>query len=181
MLEPSSWRVFALERKGSSHPVADFPTHDEAWRECRHRNNYSNGGLFCIKPIYSVAKMKIEKLDAFVTLVQELRAAQIEYFANRSQACRKRCTELAGQLRDYIAKCKRIYSASPNYKPQPEAKGFFDLVDYWLTKSDEYRQHKKAQDEDKLVLRERYKQCRDLQSKIDAVVEQYVKYQPSDK
>lgn len=181
MIEPISWRVCVIERTGFTHPVSDHFSHDEAWRECRHRNSAGKGGLYCIMPIYPVAKMKAEKLDEFVQLVQSVRIAQVRHFASRTHSDYKQAVELETQLRSLIDHCKHILKSKPDYQPQPEAKGFFDLVDYWLVKLNEYRQHKQARDEDELVIRERYKQVRDFQSKIDVVVEQYVKYQPSDK
>lgn len=181
MLEPTSWRVYVILRTGFTQPVADFFTHDEAWRECRHRNSAGKGGLYCIKPIYPVAKMKDDKLDEFVQLVQSVRIAQTRHFASRTHSDFQQAVQLETRLRDFIDFCKHILDSKPDYKPQPEAKGFFDMVDNWLTKLYKYRYHKQHRDEDEESLRERYKQVRDFQSKIDVVVEQYVKYQPSDK
>lgn len=153
----------------------------EALRQCRQLNNDVQDGLYFIKTIYPIAEMKTEKFDEFIALVTSVREAQKKFYVGRDHQDMLKAMTLEDRLRKYIEKCKQTLAAHPQYKPQPTSKAYFDIVDTWLKKTKEYFYHKKANDEDKDVLRERLRECKDFEARIDLVLEEYAKYQSTDK
>ncbi len=175
------YQVMYRPRVGVARQEGRFTDHDKALAVCRQLTSGAKEGYYFIQELYPIAEMKTEKFDSFVALVAQVREHQRLFYAGRDRQVMMQSIELEGRLRQYIDKCKAIFAAHPEHKPQPAAKLFFDMVDIWLGKAKEYFAHKKANDEDPLVIRERLKECKDYERRIDQVVEQYTKYQPSDK
>ena len=180
MMQSSKIRyvVMCIPRGGHPYPVYNSGIKEDAMRECTQRNKYdTNKGLFYVQTIYPIAVMKQANLDNFIQQVAACRFHENKFWnEGRSQHELLISKDLEGKLDEYLEHCKAVAAAHPEHKPQPEAKAFFDFIDKWRTKTREYFFYKKQPDCDPLVISERWKEVKAMETAIDNIITQYTQY-----
>lgn len=129
-------------------------------------------GIYRIKT--TVTPDNMSKSEQFIYLVYEVRQLQRKYFDHgRDKEVFKQALDKEKELDDWNARTSSFLSQHINYVPSdPQAHAFFLLVVRWRRLWKDYFAYKKRSDADKVIVRERAKQCRDYETQIDNYIKQ---------
>ncbi len=129
-------------------------------------------GIYRIQTI--VIPDNMNKSEQFLYLVYEVRQLQHRYFGQgRDKNVFAQALGKEKELDDWNARTSNFLASHTNYKPaDAKAHAFFLLVVRWRRIWKSYFSYKKRSDADPDIVRERGRECRDYEEKIDNYIKQ---------
>ena len=118
--------------------------------------------------------MNNSALEQFVALVHSCRDYQKQFWHNgRKQEDMRQAIALERRIDGYLEACRKKLAGMPDYKPNPTAKAFFDLVEAWRLRMREYFRLRKDPKASPALIREVREHCKDMEATIDNLIAVY--------